>query len=277
MVIVATVLLSAMWSLAKVLSARYPVEEVSFFRSVLAFIPTGVMVAAKGGGALLHTRRLGGHVWRSVVGVTAMVLGFVSYHLMPLADAVSISFTAPLLVTALSVPLLGEKVGLARWGAVIVGFLGVLLIIQPGGAMVNLGSLAALGGAVSSALVMVTLRQLTRTENPVTIVFYYTVFSSLLTALPLPFVWVTPNGRDWGLLILLGLVGGSSQYFMTRALELARAAVIGPFNYVSLLWAALFGWVIWGDVPAPHVFAGSAIVVASGLFVLYREVRKTPD
>jgi len=124
---------------------------------------------------------------------------------------------------------------------------------------------------------MVTIRQLNSTEKPVAIVFYYTVFSSLLTALPLPFVWVTPNWLDWGLLILLGLVGGTSQYFMTRALELAKAAVIGPFNYISLLWAALFGWVIWGDIPAPHVFAGAAVVVASGLFVLFREVRKSRD
>jgi len=129
--LVSTVLLSVMWSLAKVLSARYPVEEISFFRCALAFVPAGAMIAAQGGLPLLRTHRLAGHVWRSVIGVTSMVLGFISYHLMPLADAVSISFTAPLLVTALSVPLLGEKVGLARWGAVIVGFLGVLLIIQP--------------------------------------------------------------------------------------------------------------------------------------------------
>ncbi len=274
LVVVSTVLLAIVWALAKLLAARYPIEEISFFRSAFAFVPVGVMLAANGGGALLRTHRLLGHVWRSVIGVTSMVLGFVSYHLMPLADAVALSFTAPLLVTALSVPLLGEKVGVRRWSAVVVGFLGVLLIVRPGGTMFNLGALAALGGAVGTALVVVTIRQLNRTEKPTTIVFYYTVFSTLLTALPLPAVWVTPSGADWGLLAATGLIGGSSQYFMTRALELTRAAVIGPFNYVSLLWAALFGWAIWGDVPAAHVFAGSAVVVASGVFILYCEVRR---
>jgi drug/metabolite transporter (DMT)-like permease len=273
MALVSTVLLSIMWTLAKALSARFPVAEISFFRCVLAFVPTGLMIASKGGTALLRTNRITGHLWRSVIGVTAMVLGFVSYHLMPLADAVAISFTAPLLVTALSVPLLGETVGPQRWGAVIVGFLGVLLIIQPSGTMFNLGSLAALGGAVATALVMVTIRQLNRTEKPLTIVFYYTLFSSLLTALPLPFIWVRPTGWDWGLMVAIGIVGGASQYFMTGALELAKAAVIGPFNYVSLLWAALLGWIIWGDIPQPHVFAGSVVVIASGLFILFRETR----
>jgi drug/metabolite transporter (DMT)-like permease len=274
LVIVSTVLLSIVWALAKVLSAYYPIEEISFFRSALAFVPVGIMVAANGGRPLLRTRRLAGHIWRSVIGVTSMVLGFVSYHLMPLADAVALSFTAPLLVTALSVPLLGEKVGLRRWSAVLVGFLGVLLILQPDGALLNLGALAALGGAVGTALVMVTIRQLNRTEQPTTIVFYYTLFSTLLTALPLPVVWVTPTWPDAVLLMATGLVGGTSQYFMTRALSLTGAAVIGPFNYVSLLWAALFGWVIWGDIPAAHVFAGSAVVVASGVFIFYCEVGK---
>jgi drug/metabolite transporter (DMT)-like permease len=93
----------------------------------------------------------------------------------------------------------------------------------------------------------------------------------------LPFIWVTPTWADWGLLIAMGLTGGTGQYFMTKAFGLAKAAVISPFNYIGLLWAALFGWVIWGDIPATHVFVGSAVVVASGLFILYREVRKEPE
>jgi drug/metabolite transporter (DMT)-like permease len=274
LIITSTVLFSMLWSLVKTLSDRYPIDEVSFFRSALAFIPVGVMVAAHGGWPMLRTRRLTGHVWRSVIGVASMMLGFLSYHLMPLADAVAISFTSPLLITALSVPLLGEKVGIHRWSAVIVGFLGVLLIVQPGGAMFNLGALAALSAAVTSAFAMVTIRQLNRTDQPVTIVFYFTLFSTLFTAIPLPFVWVTPTWQDWGLLVAMGLTGGTGQYFMTRAFGLASAAVISPFNYIALLWAALFGWVLWGDIPPAHVFAGSAVVVASGLFILYREVRK---
>ncbi len=277
MIVLSTMLFSVLWSLVKVLSERYPVDEVTFFRSALAFIPIGIMIATRGGWALLHTQRLTGHIWRSVLGVVSMMLGFLSYHLMPLADAVALSFTSPLLVTALSVPLLGEKVGLHRWSAVVVGFLGVLLIIQPDGAMLNLGAVAALGAAVTTAFTMVTIRQLNRTDRPITIVFYFTLFSSILTAIPLPFIWVSPTLEDWGLMVAMGLTGGTGQYFMTRAFGLAKAAVISPFNYVGLLWAAVFGWVIWGDIPASHVFAGSAVVIASGLFILYREVRKGHD
>ncbi|PKU23381.1 EamA/RhaT family transporter [Telmatospirillum siberiense] len=275
--IVSTMLFSVLWSLVKILSTRYPIDEVTFFRSALAFIPIGVIVATNGGLALLRTRRLSGHIWRSVLGVTAMIMGFLSYHLMPLADAVALSFTSPLLVTALSVPLLGEKVGIHRWSAVVVGFLGVLLIVNPGGAMLNLGALTALGAAVATAFVMVTIRQLNKTENPITIVFYFTLFSSIFTALPLPFIWVSPTWQDWGLLIVMGVTGGIGQYFMTRAFGLAKAAVVSPFSYIGLLWAALFGWVIWNDIPETHVFAGSAVVVASGLYILYREVRKDHD
>jgi drug/metabolite transporter (DMT)-like permease len=275
LIILSTVLFSILWSLVKSLSARYPVTEVGFFRSALALIPVCVMIATKGGLPLLYTHKISRHVWRAVIGVTSMMLGFLSYHLMPLADAVALGFTSPLLITALSVPVLGEKVGIHRWSAVIVGFFGVLLIIQPGGAMFNLGAVTALAGAVVAAFSTVTVRQLNMTDRPMTIVFYFTLFSALLLAIPLPFIWVTPTLEDWGLLILLGLTGGIGQYFMTGAYGLASVAVISPFNYVSLLWAALFGWAIWGDVPALHVFIGSAVVIASGLYILFREVRKS--
>lgn len=274
MMVVSTMLFSVLWALVKILSERYPVIEVTFFRSALALIPVAVMMATGGGLPLLRTKRLKGHVWRSVLGLSSMTLGFLSYHLMPLADAVALSFTSPLLVTALSVPFLGERVGIHRWSAVAVGFLGVLLIVKPDGDMLNLGAVTALGAAVTTAFVMVTIRQLNKTEKPLTIVFYFTLISALLSAIPLPVIWVTPTWQDWSLLILMGLTGGVGQYFMTRAFGLAKAAVVSPFNYTGLLWAAMFGWVIWDDIPARHVFAGSAVVVASGLYILYREVRK---
>jgi drug/metabolite transporter (DMT)-like permease len=277
LIVTSTMLFSILWSLVKTLSARYPIAEVSFFRSALAFIPIGVLVASNGGWSLFRTYKVSRHVWRSVIGVTSMMLSFLSYHLMPLADAVSLGFTSPLLITALSVPLLGEKVGIHRWSAVVVGFLGVLLIVQPGGAMFNIGAVTALGGAVANAFSMVTIRQLNQTDRPMTIVIYFTLFSTLLTAIPLPFIWVMPTLRDWGLLIVLGLTGGLGQYFLTRAYGLASAAVVSPFNYISLLWAAVFGWAIWDDVPALHVFAGSAVVIASGLFILFSEIRKNRD
>jgi drug/metabolite transporter (DMT)-like permease len=136
---------------------------------------------------------------------------------MPLADAVAISFASPLVVTALSMPMLGERVGLYRWSAVIIGFVGVLVIVNPGGDMVNLGAVVAVVAAFVGGLVSITLRQLNRIDAPVTIVFYFILFSSLFTSLPLPFFWVAPTAQDWGLAVLLGLCGGCAQYFMTRA------------------------------------------------------------
>jgi drug/metabolite transporter (DMT)-like permease len=271
LMIVSTVLFSLLWALVKTLSQRYPVAEVSFFRSVLALVPVGVLIATHGGWTLLKPHSLTGQIWRAVIGVTSMLLGFLSYHLMPLADAVALSFTSPLMITALSVPMLGEKVGPWRWGAVVVGFAGVIILVDPSGSVFNLGALAAIGAAITSAFAMITIRQLSRTDAPLTIVFYFHLFSSLLTVLPLPFLWVTPRVADWGLMAAMGLAGGLGQYAMTRAYALASAAVISPLNYVSLLWASLFGWILWNDVPALHVFVGAAVVVASGLFILYRE------
>jgi drug/metabolite transporter (DMT)-like permease len=267
-------LFSVLWCLVKVLSERYPVNEVTFFRNFFGLVPVLVMIAMSSGRRLLHAHRLAGHVWRSVIGVTSMMLGFWSYHLMPLADAVAISFAAPLMVTALSVPLLRERVGIHRWTAVIVGFGGVLVIVEPSSQVFSIAALVAISAAFAASLAMVTVRQLNRIDQPLTIVFYFTLLSTLFTALPLPFSWITPTPTDWGLAMLMGLVGGIGQYFMTRAFALAPAALVSPFNYVGLLWATGFGWLVWGDIPAPHVFVGSLIVVASGLYILYREIRK---
>jgi drug/metabolite transporter (DMT)-like permease len=269
-----TLLFSILWCCVKDLSERYSIYEVAFFRSSLAMIPIAVLLAPRRSWGMLRVRRMSGHLWRAGLGVIGMVFGFLSYHLMPLADAVAISFMSPLVVTALSVPLLGERVGIQRWSAVIIGFGGVLIIVNPSRGMFTPGVTVAICGAVASALSMITIRQLNRSDPPLAIVFYFTLFTTLFTAVPLPFVWVSPSGSDWGLLVLMGLTGGVGQYFMTRAYGLAPAAVISPFTYSGLLWATVLGWFLWSDVPKPHVFAGAAVVIASGLYILYRETRK---
>lgn len=272
--LVAVSLFSVLNVLVKTLAAGYPVAEVAFFRNLFALPLICLMVAMGGGWDQLRTRRLGAHLWRSAIGVTCMLLLFLAFDLLPLADAVAYSFAAPLFVTALSVPLLGERVGLHRWGAVVVGFVGVLLMLRPGGEVLNLGALAALAAALCQALAMVAIRQLTRTEAPLVTVFYFTVFSTLLTGLLLPLGWRTPLGWDLALAVSLGVVGGIAQYCLTRAHALAPAALVAPFNYMALLWSVLFGFVIWGDVPEPLTMAGAAVVMASGLFILYRESRR---
>ena len=260
--------------LVKLLSARYPVIEIAFFRSLFALGPALIAVSTSGGLASLRTDRFGSHVTRASVGLGAMLLMFWSYHLLPLADAVAIGFSAPLFLTLLSVPLLGEKVGLARWGAVLVGFAGVLVMVKPGATVLNLGALVALGAAVGYALAVIAVRQLGRTEHPNTIVFYFTLNTGALSALGLPWGWTSPTPGDFGLMALTGLLGGAVQYCGTHAYTLGPAAVMGPFNYSAILWATLFGYLIWGDLPDRWVILGAAVVIASGLFIVLRETRR---
>jgi drug/metabolite transporter (DMT)-like permease len=276
MALVSVLLFSGLNVLVKLLTDDVPVLEVVFARNAFAMLPVGITVALRGGIGSLRTRHPGGHVWRACIGLTAMSLIFWSYDLLPLADAVALSFTAPLFLTALSVPLLGETVGPHRWSAVLIGFVGVLVILRPGVGVVQAGALVALGSALGQALALVTIRQLSRTEPPDTIVFYFTLLASLMSALPLPWLWVTPSPRDFVLMVLMGLSGGVAQLFMTRAYALAPAAVIAPYNYGAIVCAVMAGWLVWGDVPAIHAMLGAAIVMASGLYILHRETRRRP-
>ncbi|WP_448205518.1 DMT family transporter [Azospirillum sp. sgz302134] len=268
---------SMMNVLVKILADRYPVAEVTFFRNAFALLPVGLAVSLQGGWRSgLRTQRPWGHLWRSVIGVTCMSLMFWSYHLLPLGDAVALNFSSPLFLTALSVPLLGEKVGIHRWSAVLVGFAGVLIMVRPSGdSLLHLGALVALAAAFTQSFAMIAIRQLSKSEPPNTIVLYFTAISTLILALAMPFVWVTPdNLADIGLLVAMGLLGGGAQLLLTRAYSLAPAAVVAPFNYASLLWAVLFGWLLWNEVPTIQLALGASVVAASGLYILHRETRK---
>ncbi|WP_246337235.1 DMT family transporter [Azospirillum oleiclasticum] len=272
-------LFSVMNTMIKELSADYPINQIVFFRSAFALIPVGIAVALNPVGLRdLRTARPWGHLWRGLFGGMAMVLSFLSFALLPLGEAVALNFAAPLFLTALSVPLLAEKVGVHRWSAVAVGFVGVLVMARPGADVLNLGALVALAAAFFQALAMIMVRQLGRSESPNATVTYFTLLTTILCGGTLPFWWRTPdNGHDLWLLIGCGLIGGVAQLLMTRAYMAAPASVIAPFNYTSILWAVLLGWLLWSEVPTTHVIAGAAVVVASGLYILYREtVRRVP-
>ncbi len=271
MMLIAVFLFSILNVLVKVTAEDYPLTQVTFFRNAFALIPVWATVMAQGGFGSIRTARPMGHVWRSCIGLVSMSLMFWSFHLLPLADAVALNFAAPLFLTALSVPLLNEKVGIHRWSAVAVGFVGVLVIVRPSQDILQLGAMVALGAALSQSFAMIAIRQLSTSESANTIVFYFTLITTLLCTLTLPFGWQTPDLPGFALLAATGLVGGTAQLYMTRAYTLAPAAVIAPFNYASIVWAALFGWMLWADVPSWHVVAGASIVVASGCYILHRE------
>ncbi len=243
-------------------------------------IPVIAVVVHQGGPPMLRTRRPFGHLFRGLIGNSAMIIFFLSVARLPLADANALSFASPLFVTALSMPLLGEAVGRHRWTAVAVGFVGVLVMTNPSGNWFSGGSGIGAGmgvlAAFMSALMTITIRQLNKTEAPVTIVFYFATIGTLLFGAMLPFFWSMPTLWEWAGLGLVGLIGGLSQLLMTNAYRHAPASTLAPFGSVSILWSTVLGFLIWSELPASRVLAGSVIVISSGLYIIYRETRKRP-
>jgi drug/metabolite transporter (DMT)-like permease len=263
-------------ALVKFTGARgVPVFEIILFRNAFAFVPLGLYIWRTTGFEVLRTHHPLGHLLRSIVGLTAMVCGFSAVQHLPLTEATALQFTSPLFMTALSALMLGEVVGRHRWSAVVVGFVGVLVMARPipghmNLAGVGLGILAALGTAGA----MVTIRQMAATERGPTIVFYFTLAGTALGAVGSLLHWVTPDPATLGLLVLGGLIGGVGQLLLTEAARNAPIGVIAPFDYSQLVWATMFGLVIWGDVPGPFTLVGALIVAVSGGYIFRRELRR---
>jgi len=261
-------------ALVKYLEDDYPVGQVVFFRSIFALLFALGLLTRHGGFPTLRTNRLPEHIGRGVLQFISMVCIFIAYHLMPLADAVAITFSSPLFLTMLSIPVLGEKVGRHRWGAVLVGFVGILIMVRPGAGVLSIGALLALVNAGFGASVTIALRRMSLTERPVTLVTYQAIVASVLGFAMLPFGWVPPTWQGAVGLASVGLISGLGQILWTQAFRLAPAAVLAPFSYTSMIWSIGLGFFVWGDVPTPLLLAGAAVVVASGLYILYRETRR---
>jgi drug/metabolite transporter (DMT)-like permease len=279
--IAATLSFGTMGLLVKLLGEDFHAGQIIFFRAFFALIPVFALLWWQGGGlASLATRRPAAHALRSGAGTMAMFFGFSALLLLPLADATAIGFAAPVISVILAVFILGEAVRFYRWAAVVAGFLGVLMMVWPhlgggtaGGA--ELGAIFALLGAVCSAFAMNFIRLMSRPgeghEPGTTIAFYFQATAATLGALFLPFVWVTPDWGDLGILILIGICGGLGQLLMTHSYAYAPVATIATFDYVAMIWAVLFGWLFLSEFPAVLVLAGAGVVAASGLFIVWRE------
>lgn len=252
-----------------------PVFEIIFFRNAFAFVPLGVYIWRTSGLAVLKTQRPLGHLARSGIGLAAMVCGFSAVQHLPLTDATAFQFASPLFMTAMSALILLEPVGRHRWGAVIVGFMGVLIMCRPEPGHMNVqGVLLALGGALGAAGAMVAIRQISTTEKGATIVFYFTLSGTLLGLVGCLFEWVTPDPLTLALLILAGLVGGVGQLLLTQALTVAPVGVVAPFDYTQLVWATGLGFLIFGELPRGTTIIGALVVAASGVYILHREMRR---
>jgi drug/metabolite transporter (DMT)-like permease len=269
----ATVMFSGSSAISKWLVATYPLGEVLWTRSAVGLLAVAAFVLPRLGLKVFRTKKLSAHVIRSISQSCSQSFILIAFSLMPLASAVAINFSAPLFATIVSALLLRETVGFARWGALLVGFLGVLLVVQPGAETFQIGSLFALGNAILYGSVTAGVRGMTSTESTETLTMYQLAFLSLAFALLLPFGFKIPDWTNGGVMVLNGAGNALGQYWWTRALHLAPTSAVAPFNYFSLIWAMILGFIVWGDMPTLHLLAGSAVVVGSGLFLLWYETR----
>ncbi len=277
--VASTLAFMSMATLVKLLSDRFPVGEITFARSLFALIPVAIWAAAEGGlRTVFYTSRPRAHFLRSLVGVAGMFLGFAALARLPLADSTAISFTAPLITVALAALILNEQVRIYRWSAVGIGFLGVLVILSgyveegaPDRTVFGAG--LQLAAAACVALVSIQVRHMTRTEPAATIVIYFSIFSTLVSLVTIPFGWIMPTPIEAVALLAIGILGGIGQVLMTESFRHSDASLLAPFDYLSLIWALIISLVIFGTLPTGTMLAGAAIVVAAGLLVLYRERR----
>lgn len=258
-------LFAAMDVVQKTLAQRYPATEVMFFRSLFSALPLAVVLARAGGWSVLVTRRPAAHLVRSVVGALSVFCFIMAFSAMPLADVYAISFAGPLFVTALSAPLLGEAVRGRHWVAVGVGFLGVLVMLNPGGGMLSGMALLCVAGTLCSALATICVRRLARTEHNATIVAYFTLACAVLGGLLMLPVFVWPDAPGLAGMAVAGLLCTGAQLAMTQAYRLAPAALLAPLSYSSMLWAVLFGALLFGERPGWDTLLGTLIVMGGGL------------
>jgi drug/metabolite transporter (DMT)-like permease len=272
--LVSTILFAGSSALSKWLVATYPIGEMLFMRAATALIGSSLVILPVVGLKVFRTKRLRDHLLRGVSQSCAQTFLVIAFSLMPLASAVAINFSAPLFATVAAIVFLKETVGPVRWGALIAGFLGVLLVTSPGVGTFQAGSLFALANAVLFGTVTVGVRGMTATESAETLTMYQMAFLTVFFTAALPFGWVTPTLQDWGAMVVNGLGNALGQYLWTRALHLAPTSAVVPFNYFSLVWAIILGFLVWGDIPSAALLAGSAIVVGSGMFLLWHETRR---
>lgn len=268
-------MLAVMNVFAKLLSETHHVIEIAFYRNLIATLPFLFIIFVLNKREIMKINsRKKGVIARAVIGTVSLVTTFAAFAAMPMADTTAFLFTASLIIPILGFFFLGEKVGLYRWGAVIVGFVGVLVMLSPSGDVNIIGVALALSAATMHAVLQTILRYLGKTEKPETITFYFVLIGTFVAAIPLPFVANMPTLAELPLFIAVGLSGLAAQYLLSIAFGNAPAAVVTVFNYSGIIWATIFGWLIWSDWPAHTIWIGGGIVIASNIFIIWRESRK---
>jgi drug/metabolite transporter (DMT)-like permease len=268
----AFLMLSTMSLLAKLLTENHNVAEVAFWRNLIGVLPFVIAILAFRRRGILQIKSRPGVVFtRSIIATASIMCLFGAFALLPLADATALVFTSALFVPVFGFFFLGERVGPYRWSAILVGFVGVLIIAQPTGDWNMLGVVLAIAAACFNATLSTMLRLLGRTEQPATLTFYLLAVGLVLLAPAMPFIASMPSARDMGLFVALGLCGLLMQLLLSTAFKYTPAALASLFSYTQIIWATLFGWAIFGDWPAANIIIGAGIVVLASVFVVLRE------
>ncbi len=275
--VAAAVMLSAMFTFGKLAANRgVNLVETVFYRQAFAVVPVLAIVIAGPGIASLRTRRPLAHMSRTAVGATGMALNFATVAILPLAETQTLWFATPLFATILSALVLGERVGIHRWSAVAAGLIGVLIVIQPqSGHIPIFGATIGLASAFITAIVTILLRQLGRTEAPLTTVFWFGIMSAVPLAFVMPWFGHVHDGLTWAYIAGMGVTGGLGQIALTNSLRLAPVAVVAPVDYTSLIWSAAFGALVFGTLPTVWTWIGAPVIIASGLYIVWREHRRS--
>jgi drug/metabolite transporter (DMT)-like permease len=275
-------LFTVMSALVRDLGQRAPLGEVVCFRGLFAIFPVLAIYAWRGElRDAIATKSPFGQLLRGLISAVGMYANFGALARIPLADVTAIGFGSPLITVAMAAVILKERVRIYRWSAVVVGFGGVIVMLLPhldmgkyamaATAATTVGSMLALGSAFTNAASQIQTRRLVRTEKTASIVFYFSVVTAIAGAVTLPFDWHTPSALEMTEFVAVGTLGGIGHIFLTQSYRYATASVIAPFDYSTMIWALLLGYWFFGEVPGLLVLVGAAIVIASGLFVIWRE------
>jgi drug/metabolite transporter (DMT)-like permease len=260
------------WLLLKDIS----VIEIIAVRGWLITLVLLLSLPKQGGWKTLQTGRIKLHLLRTVIGFFAPLCFFLSLKYLPLADTTAIFFCTTFFMTAGSTIILGEYVGLHRWLAVFIGFIGVVLVSSPGTESFHPASILPLIAGAAYAVIILTGRLLARTDKPIKLVFYFNAFNTLIASCILPFFWATPSMEIMLMLLLVSALALAGYFCLTNAFTLAPVSAIAPIEYVALIWATLLGYLLWHEIPSLQAWQGMALILAAGLYIMWRESRHRP-
>lgn len=258
-------------AIAKTLTSKHSPLQIIFLRNLIA-LPVAFAITLKMGGRnALRSYKPTAHLFRAILWVSSAVMFITSIKYLALAEATTLIFVAPLIITAISAIVLKEHVGWRRWSAVVVGFVGLIIVIRPGSSTFHLVSLLPIGAAFLYAILMLGARWLDVRDSVWTLMLYLTASGALISGIFMPFVWVEVQASDLWLFFSLAVVGTAGMTMLTQAFRFAPAVVIAPFEYTAILWAVILGWLFWKDVPDTLTFLGGAIIILSGIYIVWRE------